>query len=161
MKWWCIEVNESLFHAQFSNRMWCLNSRIDSGCCRGDQYLFCTPHVHITYTIPSSVLNRNIKYNSMCTECTPVLGIIMCNNIFISAKLTPDSKNKKNCRRQFFLFLESGVSGALLPCTSSKKNAIIEGGSNFVGSGIVMTFVTQGNPKQKISPLIKSTTYIG
>ena len=29
-----------------------------------------------------------------------------------SATLTPDSKNKKNCLRQFFLFLESGVSFA-------------------------------------------------
>ena len=29
-----------------------------------------------------------------------------------SATLTPESKNKKNCLRQFFLFLESGVSFA-------------------------------------------------
>ena len=28
---------------EFKDRLWL-------SCCRGDQYLFCTPHVHITYT---------------------------------------------------------------------------------------------------------------
>ena len=35
-----------------------------------------------------------------------------------SAPLTPDSKNKKNCLRQFILFLESGVSFAEINITN-------------------------------------------